>query len=71
MLYKEKYELIIDDEKYTLYIGDNYPGNDLYWIDDNYKFPDNTRSPFKEPQKLFKIIFETFCNKQLLIFSKT
>ena len=43
LIFQEKYNLILDDEKYFLYGDDNYPGNDRYYTDDKDKCPENVR----------------------------
>ena len=43
LLYKNKYMVVIDDEKYFTFSGENYPGNDNYYTSDKEKCPDNVR----------------------------
>ena len=49
-----KYDLILNDEKYFLYCGDNYPENDRHYTDDKDKCPDNVRfkCEAKFPEKI-------------------
>ena len=53
LIYK-KYDLILDDEKYFSYGGDNYPEIYRYYNDDKDKFPDNVRfkGEAKFPEKI-------------------
>ena len=53
-LYKEQSVLILDDEKYFCFGGDEMPGNAGYYTDDKEKCPDNVRFAGKEkfPKKI-------------------
>ena len=37
LVYKEYYELILDDEKYFIFDDDNYPGINRYYSNDKEK----------------------------------
>ena len=53
-LYKENGSIIMDDEKYFTFCGENYPGNDNYYTNDREKCPDHIRFKGKDkyPKKL-------------------
>jgi len=53
-LYRKSCSLILDDEKYFTFAGDNMPGNDGYYTNDKSKCPDSIRFAGKEkfPQKV-------------------
>ena len=54
MLYKSKPQLILDDEKYFLFKGDQMPGNSGFYTDDIKECPDDVKFKGKEkfPQKV-------------------
>lgn len=74
-LYKEKSTVIMDDEKYFCFAGDQMPGNAGYYTNNKEKCPENVRFAGKEkfPKKvlIWLAISERGVSKPLILSSKS